>query len=491
MLSHFQGIFKNSIIYSIGNFSSKLVGFILLPIYTQYLTVEDYGILGILEVSTQLLVTIFGLGLYGAINRWYWDKNYNNKQNVIFFSSFAFVAGVSLIMFLIFVPFSKQLSVLLFDKISFAYLLKIMLIVTSLEITARIPLTLLKLQEKPVLYSVANITKLIVNLTFTILFIVSFDRKLEGIYEAQIIGNACYFLLLLPYIWRNFEFKFDFFIIKEMLSFSLPLMMANAAGIIMTIADRYILKFMGGLSDVGVYSLGYKIANFIQVFIIQSVMLALTPMIYKMMDDPGNKRFYSKTMTYFGFGIMIFIIGISLFGKEVVVLLAQNKSYWPAYQIIPIIAFAKLFIALRYTASIGLNIMKKTKIRAAIVITVAFLNIVLNIILIPQWQGTGAGFAMLISQVVFFILTLRFAQMYYPVPYEIMKITKLILIGLIIILIGISLNDQNIVPRIIIKTILLMSFPLILYFVKFYEDIEIIRLREFFQKIKKYGSSGF
>lgn len=485
MLANIKKLLKNSLIYSIGSFSSKLVGFILLPIYTEHLTVEEYGILGILEVSTQLLVSVFGLGLYWAFNRWYWDKEYRKKQNVIFFSTFSILTAVSIVMFVLFAPLSKQISSVLFDHTQFSYLIKIMLIVAGLEIIARVPLTLLKLQEKPILYSVANISKFIVNMVFTILFVVSLNHKIEGIYEAQIIGHIVYFLLLAPYIWRNFEFKFDLSVIIEMLIFSLPLVMSSTSGMLLSIADRYILNFIGGLSDVGIYSLGFKIANIIQVFIIQSVMLALTPMIYKMMDDPNNKRFYSKSMTYLGFGIMIFVMGLSMFGKEVVELLAQKREFWQASQVIPIIAFAKFFIALRFPAAIGLNIMKKTKIRALIVAFISLLNIILNIILIPRWQSIGAAVALLISQIIFFLLVLKYSQRFYPIPFELKKIMKMIIVGLTIIFSAFLINDFQLAVRILLKLLLILTFPFILYLWNFYENIELQRLIEGLRKLIK------
>ena len=125
--------------------------------------------------------------------------------------------------------------------------------------------------------------------------------------------------------------------------------------------DKYSLKFLVGLSAVGIYALGFKIANSIKVFVVRSVQLALSPMNYKMMDQSQNKRFYSKIMTYFTFGIMFFVIGFSIFSYELITLLARNKDYWEAYKIVPIISFAILFDMLRNTSTIGLNIVKKTK----------------------------------------------------------------------------------------------------------------------------------
>lgn len=84
MLADIKSTIKNSIIYGFGSLSSKLVGFILIPLYTKYLTVEDYGALGILEVSSQIFIGLFGFGLYQAFFRWYWDKRYSSKQAAIF-----------------------------------------------------------------------------------------------------------------------------------------------------------------------------------------------------------------------------------------------------------------------------------------------------------------------------------------------------------------------------------------------------------------------
>ena len=81
MLDRLKLTVKDSFIYSLGNISTKVIGLILLPLYLKELSVAEYGMLGILEVSLQVLVALFGLSLYQAFYRWYWDKEYRDKQN--------------------------------------------------------------------------------------------------------------------------------------------------------------------------------------------------------------------------------------------------------------------------------------------------------------------------------------------------------------------------------------------------------------------------
>ncbi len=484
MLDNIKSTLKNSAIYSIGNVSSKIIGLLLLPLYAKHLTISDYGILGIIEISTQLLISIFGFSLYQAFIRLYWDKEIIEKQKSMFFTSMFFLVLISILMFFGLGYFTDKISVILFGKIEYSYLLKIMVASAGFQIIAIIPLTLMRLQDKPMFYSSVNIIKLVMSFVFTIYFIVVLNRKVEGIYEAQVIGYLIFFIISSKFIWKNVKFRIEIKILKEMLSFSLPLIFASLSGTLLSIADRYCLKFLGCLSDVGIYSLGYKMANTIKVFIVTSVQLALSPMIYKMMNKSGNKRFYSKIMTYFTFGVLICVLGMSFFGKEIIKFLVRNKDYWNAYKVIPIISFSILFGMLKDTSLIGLNITKKTKIIALIITSISILNVLLNIILIPYFLSIGAAVASLISQIIFFIIIYIYAQKHYHIPYEIGKITKMIFVSIILIGISSLTVDLNLLLRLFIKFSMLLSFPIIMYFLNFYEEIELLRLKQGWLKLR-------
>ncbi|HPY00551.1 MAG TPA: hypothetical protein PKV04_04210, partial [Candidatus Marinimicrobia bacterium] len=134
MLNYVKSALKNSAIYSIGNVSTKLIGIILVPLYTQHLSLKEYGILSILEVSSQLLVTIFSANLYTAFFRWYWEKEYSDRQKSIFFTTFLSLIFISGLMVAGIYGFSNRLSVLLFDNSDFNYLIRLMSIAAALQI---------------------------------------------------------------------------------------------------------------------------------------------------------------------------------------------------------------------------------------------------------------------------------------------------------------------------------------------------------------------
>ena len=484
MLGHLKSVFKSSIIYSFGNLSSKLVGFILVPLYTSHFKPYFYGIIGLVDVTSVALASIFNLGLYYALFRWYWDQEHAKKQKSIFFTSSFFLFLVSIFITLAFLPFKTQVSSLLFDSPDYSYLSILMVICAGFQIITIMPATLMRLQERPILYTVTNLLRLVVSLLLTIYFIVYLKRGVEGIYEAQIIGHMAYLLIIPVYLYKNMEFKFDWPVLKSMLKFSAPVVFTSISAIIISLADRYLLKYFSGLSDSGIYSFGQKLANTINVFVVTSINLAVSPILYKMINDPGNKRFYSKMMTYSAYVVLFFVIGLSIFGIEVIKILAKDIGYWPAFKVIPFISFAILFTLMRDNAAIGLNIQKRTKLIAVIVIVCSVLNVIFNIILIPFLDIVGASLAYLSSQLISYLLILRYSQKYYFIPYENLKLLKMVLLSILIIVFALFINRFDLLIRLIAKSALMISFPIALYFMNFYEEVEIIRIKQVFVKWK-------
>ena len=92
MFKDIKQVMKDSVLYGIGNVAVKLVGFILIPLYTdaEYFSTADYGLMGLLEVTSQILIAVMGLSLYSGLIRWYWDAEYRDKQKTIFFTTLLF-----------------------------------------------------------------------------------------------------------------------------------------------------------------------------------------------------------------------------------------------------------------------------------------------------------------------------------------------------------------------------------------------------------------
>jgi len=276
--------------------------------------------------------------------------------------------------------------------------------------------------------------------------------------------------------------KFDSKILRAALTFGFPLIFASLAGMLLNMGDRYILKLLIDYKEVGLYSLGYKVAGVLNVFLIQSFSLALIPIAYKMYGQKGDKRYYSKMQTYFVFVLFWAGLGLAFFSKEIIKLLALNPDYWVAYQVVPYIVLAYIFSGARYVASLGLNLKRKTKYIAYSTIGAAILNIGLNFILIPKYKMIGAAIATIISFVALYFVTYFVSNRFYKIPYENMKLLKMFVLAIALFFLSTLTAKLNILPRILIKVAIIISFPFILYPMNFYEQIEILRIKQSWKK---------
>ncbi|MEN8228001.1 MAG: oligosaccharide flippase family protein [Bacteroidota bacterium] len=482
MLTDIKRAFGKSAVYSLGNMGTKLIGLVLIPLYTNqtYLSVSVYGALGVLEITSQVLVALMSLTLSQSLTRWFWDKDYVARQKSIFFTSLITLIIISAIMLIAAIPFSGSISSLLFNHTNYSYLIKLLLINSALQILITQVQTLLKLQSKALYYSIVSILKLSITLVLTIYFIVYRGKKLDGIFEAQFIGSTLVLLLLLPYCIKNSKLRFEGRIMLEMMNYSLPLMLASISGVFFSVIDRYSLNYMDGLERVGIYNLGYKIASTLKVVIITSVQLALSPILMKKINDPDNKRFYSRVMTYFGFGLMFCVIGLSLFSLEVIKVASRDIIYWESANIVAILAFSFFFSMLKDSAFIGLHVVKKTRISGGLIAISSVINLGLNILLIPRFSIYGAAVGTLLSQVIFFTMIYTAAQKWYRIPYELSRVFRIVGVGIVLVAAGFFLNGIPIGIRLIIKTVLLLSFPFVLYFFRFYNEIELESIRRIF-----------
>ena len=486
MLNKLTRAFQNSLIYAIGNISRKAIAFLLLPLYVKKLTLADYGVLGIMEVSSQAIIAIFGLGLYMALNRWYWDEQHKLKQKEIVFSVSVFLVVTSILAFLGFLPIANSFSNLMFSSGDYTYILKLVFLVSLLEIIAQIFFSVMRLEEKSILFSTTNVIRLIVTLLITVYLIIFKDRGIAGIYEAQLVGIVLYFMMISRFIFKHIVFKFQWSILQEMLHYSLPLILSSISGIFLTLTDRYVLNFMSNLDQVAIYNLAAKLAYVIMVFVVTPIRMSLTPILYKMIDQPDSKRFYSKVLTYFSFIIITCVMIISLFSKEIIALFTgANSEYMAAASLVPIIGMVIFVGMMKDTVALGINIVKRTKTISIVMFFAAIFNIGANLVLVPYLEATGAAVATLVSQILLFALIYHFAQKYYKIPYEIPKILKMIIISIVLYIATLYVPIASQSLFILFKLILIMSFPFILYFWKFYEEIELFTIKTKLMNIKR------
>jgi len=492
MLNTVKTSLKDSLIYGFGNIAVKIIGFILIPLYTdpKYFSVDDFGIIALLDVSGLVLISMMASALPQSLMRWYWDRDHVKDQKQIFFMSLSVQVLVSLLFILLLIPFTPQISTVIFGNDKWSHPLKLLILSTSLQAINNIINTLMRVQSKSVLFTVANILKLGVVLSMTLFMIIRKEMGIPGIYLAQVTGNLFFIIFLSVYTARNCVPSFNFKVLRSMTSFGFPLMLANLASACFSAIDRYSLNFLDLMKYVALYSLAFKIASVLRLVIVDSIKMAVSPMIIRKIHDPDNMRFYSKTNLYSSFVLMLGIIAVSLFSFEVIKVISRSTEFWGAFVVVPLLSISVFFVNMRETTGIGLTIKKRTWIIGIIVIFSSIINILLNMLLIPRFNIMGAASATILTNIFYWIACYYFSQKAFFIPYELSKIILILITGTILSFSGLLLSDIELIPRLLLKTVILISFPFILYFFKFYESSELQSIKGFFKKWSDFRKLG-
>ncbi len=494
MLNSIKISLKDTFVYGLGNIAIKIVGLVLIPLFTnpKFFSIDDFGIIGILDISALVLTASLASALPQSLTRWFWDKDYRDNQKGIFFMSYATQLIISSLFCIILIPLSGRFSEIIFSKPDWSKVITLVILASAIQAINNITNTLMRLQSRSLLYTFTNLFKLTLVLSLTLFFILSKRMGIEGIYLAQVIGNSIIVLILLGYTIKNSRIFFDKSVFFSMNSYGFPLFMANISAVLLNVIDRYSLNSLALLKSVALYTLAFKLTSVLKLVIVDSMKLALGPMMLKKIGSPDIKRFYSKVLLYSSYVLMFAVIGVSLFSFEIIKVIAKSNQFWNAVGIIPVLSLSVVFVNMKDVTIYGLHVVKKTRIIGIIVVFSTILSLGLNLLLIPIWDITGAAIATLLSQFVFWLICYYYSQKAFFIPYELKKIFIMVFTGAVLSFSCLLLNKLGLSPRLLLKTLLLLSFPFILYLFNFYEPVELQAIRGFISKwsdIRRFRSN--
>lgn len=476
----FNQLINDSIIYSIGNTSTRLIGLLLVPLYTRYLSVYEFGVFGIFEVTTLILSQTLIFGQSHAILRFTSsDKNNNTQNKQLLFSIIIFLLMLLLFVFLliqatsIVINFSEEVSVLLNR---YLYLI---FVIIFFRIYNNVFLSLLRAEQKSISFIIINVLKITLLLLSNFYFVTVLLKGLTGVLISYAISEIVVFFIFLPKIFRSIVFKLNKELLMEALKFGFPFIFTSFSSMILNLGDRYLIKYYLDFEQVGLYNLGYKISSTLNILFIQSVNLSFLPIAYKIYSTKKNgEEFYRTFYNYYMMLLIFFGLVISVFSREIVVILAGKSEYWAAMYVIPPIILGLIFSGAKSIVILGLYLKKKTSVIAIITLSAAALNIILNIILIPKYKIMGAAYATTISYLLIFISTNLFSEKSYPIHFNQKKLLILLLTGISLFCLNNLLGEKISY----LKFIVILLYPIILYIFNLLDYREITIIKTFFRR---------
>jgi len=425
------------------------------------------------------LVAILGISLPTAMLRWCSTEKEGEKVKSVVFTTFSSITAILIIFNLLMFPMSSGFSQLVLDSSEYSLYFNLLFLSLSFDLLNLVVLNLIRFHEKPVFYSIINSVKLVAILVLNIYFLTVMKMGVEGIILGQLIGSVLLSLFSIPFVFKNINFRFSWPVFKAMVKFGFPLIFTTISALLLSMGDRFIIPLYLSRSDLGVYTLGYKMGGIINMFILQSFQLGFLPIAFKMFEDKDAKRFFSKVLTYFSVVLIVAALGLSLFAKELIILFStSNSDYWAAFVVVPLISFSFVIKGWQYYFSLGLFYVKRTSYNAYIVMLCAALSLGLNFLLIPEFGIMGAAITINIANLVMAILYYLVSQRFYPINFEFSRIFKIFITGAVLYGLSFFAGVSSFWIGVLIKTLLFAAFPVALYFLRFFDEAELMHIRQ-------------
>ncbi|MGD8780745.1 MAG: oligosaccharide flippase family protein [Ignavibacteria bacterium] len=475
---------KHTLAYGISNIAQKASGIILVPLYTKYLSTEKYGQLGILLVTIIILSQGLTLGQGQAIIRYSNIEEYREKRKSIFFTLLSIIVVIALLIITFGKIFLVYFADLFHQRDIFYSYLNICIFIIAVTCINTFLLNKLRADEKSTQYTITGIAKLVVNITLTV-YLVAFQNKgINGILYSNLASEIISLLIIVPYLRNQIIFHFEKDLVKESLKFGIPLIFSTLAMNFLNWSDRYVLKLLTNYSTLGLYELGYKTAGILNMFFIVPFNLTLMPLAYKFYKQEGDKLFYSKILTFFSFVLFWGGLALSVFGKEVIQIFALDSSYYPAYEVVPLLTLSYCIFGVSLVTMLALYLTGKTNTLAVIFAICSLLNIALNFVLIPHLGMIGAALNTLIAFVILLVLTTITSNKYYKINFEYVRLVKIVIVTFLLYFLAEFFSNYSLLVNIIIKSVIIMLYPTIILLTGFFKKDEIIQMKKMFNKIK-------
>ncbi|MFQ5769231.1 MAG: lipopolysaccharide biosynthesis protein [bacterium] len=484
MSSPIKNIIKHSSVYSFSNILSKSIGFLLIPVYTRYLTPSDYGTLEILSITSQVLIIICTLGIGNGLLRVYlYDCKNQDEQKQATTAAYLFITFMSLLIFGLAIILASNISELAFDSSKLSFWFIIVFISGLLSVNNVIPMRVYRAERQSVKFTFVNLSKFILVLLSNIYFVVYLRLGVVGVLYGSLIGAAFAFGLNFVFVRNYFTRKFSFVQIKKMFRFGFPLLPAMLALWIITSTDKYLLAQYSSLHDLGLYSMGLRFAVIFEIVFRMPFDTNWPSICFPLAKQENAKQEFSKIFTYYLLAGSFLALTLALLAKPAIHIMTTH-DYYESYQVVPILVAAFMFRGISSNIGIGIWLSGKTEYQALIMIGASVMNILLNFILIPIWGTMGAATATIISFMVMAFAHYTISQKLFPVKYEALRIIKLGVAFSLPLILYYLYSPESTMIQVMLAFLLCLSFILLLIILNFFTDEEINWLKRTMQKRK-------
>jgi O-antigen/teichoic acid export membrane protein len=324
---------------------------------------------------------------------------------------------------------------------------------------AFVPLSLLRIQDRPGLFSLLAALRHATNTVLKVVLLMQ-GHGVTGVLASDVLATGLFSLSLLPVLVKGTAFGWTAGALREALSFGLPKVPHGILLQIQNLADRRILAAFAPRAEVGLYHQGYTLGAGVK-FALSAFEPAWQPFVYGQIGKPDAPKTIARVVTYAWAGFLGLGLAVAVLGRELLMLLTpRNHAFWAAAPVIPVVVLAYVLHGAFLLTSIGIAIEKRARYYPLITAAAATTNIAANLLLIPRFGMMGAAWATVFSFAVMAGLGFAVSRRLYPIPFEAGRLAGLLAAATATYALSLLAPD-SLWPAVGVKVVVLCAFPLL------------------------------
>jgi O-antigen/teichoic acid export membrane protein len=476
-MSNIRKLAGQTAVYGLSSILGRILGYLLVPIYTRVLSEGAYG--SVIELYSYVALFLIVL-TYGMETAFFRFAESSGERNKVFSTGLISILASSALFLILVLIFQIPLAQVLRYPDNPNYLIYLALILFFDSINT-IPFANLRAQNKAIKFVSIRLTGIFLNISLNLLLIIGLPYAAShgnlaihdwavSIYNpkhlvsyiliSNLISSGVMTLMFLPQFLK-IRFRFDPLLWRKMLVYALPLLVFGLAGVVNEVIDRVLLKYLLpeniAMAQVGIYGACYKVSIIMTIFI-QAYRYAAEPFFFSQQKEKDAKETYATLMTWFVMTTSIIFLATMLFID--VVILFVGEPFRVGAPVIPILLMANMFLGIYYNLSVWYKLTDNTKYGAYISLAGAVVTLLLNFIWIPRIGYMGSAWATLIVYGLMMTLSWFFGRKHYPIPYEFRTLFILIFSALALyqasVFIGQFIDQQGI--KFLINSLILIAY---------------------------------
>ena len=474
MSSPLKQLAGETVIYGMSTILARIVNFMLVPLYTRVLAQSDYGVVTEFMAYIAILQVALTLGLETGCFRFASKDGVDHDR--VFPSAFIIVFGICLLFFAAVAAFSVDIAGALgYD--GFRNIIIYVGAILLIDNTTAILFAKLRYEHKALKFAVIKTLKIFAevganlvlyllmpsrfasNPAHWLLHFVSATPDFTYAIFAIFVSCILCLILLLPDICA-LRFRYDGGLWKELLFYSLPLMVAGLPGVLNDFLDRVLMRFLNAdpvmwRADLGVYQAGVKVAVIMSLFI-QMFRYAAEPFFFQRQKDKDSKELYAKVMNYFVAFCMSAFLFVMLYMDEIGLLLGKN--FREGLSIAPVMLMAYVMLGMLFNVNMWYKLSGKTGFAIWVTLAGLVVTIAVNVIFMPRFSYHAAAWGHLASYAVMLLISTLLGNKYFRIPYNWGMIAAFIILGLGIWVLSMALPQMDMWPKLGVHTLLIIAY---------------------------------